>query len=154
MKYPLLLGALIGITNIIPYFGPIFGAIPAALIAASISVKMIIIVVVIVLVLQFLEGNILSPLIIGKSLHMHPIFIMFALLVGGEVGGVIGLIIAVPILAVIKVSVIHARIHFKNNPSIRLKIGRYPLTNENLVNIIQYICFIFTRELVEGSSTL
>ena len=117
MKYPLLLGALIGITNIIPYFGPIFGAIPAAMIAASISVKMIIIVVVIVLVLQFLEGNILSPLIIGKSLHMHPIFIMFALLVGGEVGGVIGLIIAVPILAIVKVFVIHARIHFKNNPT-------------------------------------
>ena len=58
MKYPLLLGFIIGITNIIPYFGPIIGAIPAVLIAITISVKMVIVVVVIVLLLQFLEGNI------------------------------------------------------------------------------------------------
>ena len=118
MKYPLLLGMLIGITNVIPYFGPIFGAIPALIIASTISVKMMIISVVIIFVLQFVEGNILSPLIVGKSLHMHPLIIMFALLIGGEAGGVLGLIIAVPILAVIKVSLVHARTHFgkRKNP--------------------------------------
>ncbi|WP_419881484.1 AI-2E family transporter [Peribacillus sp. B-H-3] len=112
IKYPLLLGIIIGITNVIPYFGPIFGAVPAVLIAASMSVKMMIFVILIVLVLQFLEGNILSPLIVGKSLHMHPIFIMVALLIGGEISGVFGMILAVPILAVIKVFVLHARYHF------------------------------------------
>ncbi len=60
---------------------------------------MVIYVVIIVVVLQFLEGNILSPLIVGKSLHMHPLFIMGALIIGGEVGGVIGMIVAVPVLA-------------------------------------------------------
>ncbi|RFU65808.1 AI-2E family transporter [Peribacillus glennii] len=112
MDYPLVLGTIIGITNIIPYFGPIIGAVPAGIIAASVSFKMVMITLVIVFILQFLEGNILSPLIVGKSLHMHPLFIILALLAGGEIGGVAGLIVAVPILAVIKVCMIHARSHF------------------------------------------
>jgi predicted PurR-regulated permease PerM len=112
MRYPLLLGTIIGITNIIPYFGPFFGAVPAIIIAATISLKMVMIVAIIIFTLQFLEGNILSPLIVGKSLHMHPIVIMFALLVGGEAGGVLGLILAVPILAVLKVTILHAKAHF------------------------------------------
>ncbi|MBY0123891.1 AI-2E family transporter [Bacillus sp. S/N-304-OC-R1] len=117
MKYPLLLGFIIGLTNVIPYFGAFFGAIPAVIIASTISIKMIIISVIIVFVLQFFEGNILSPLIVGKSLDMHPLVIMFALLAGGEAGGVIGLIIAVPVLAVIKVSLVHARSHFIKGPN-------------------------------------
>ncbi|QED48736.1 AI-2E family transporter [Cytobacillus dafuensis] len=112
LKYSLLLGFIIGLTNVIPYFGPIFGAIPAIIVASTISIKMVIISICIVAVLQFLEGNILSPLIVGKSLDMHPLVIMFALLAGGEAGGIIGLIIAVPILAVIKVSLVHAKSHF------------------------------------------
>ncbi|PLS15602.1 AI-2E family transporter [Bacillus sp. M6-12] len=111
MKYPLLLGIIIGITNVIPYFGPFFGAIPAAAIAAAYSPKMVLVVVAIILVLQFLEGNILSPLIVGKSLHMHPLFILFALLTGGKVGGVFGMIAAVPLLAIMKAALLHSRIH-------------------------------------------
>ncbi|MFJ7748007.1 AI-2E family transporter [Peribacillus sp. NPDC097295] len=118
MEYPLLLGAIIGVTNVIPYFGPIIGAIPAVIIAATISVKMVIIIVVIVVILQFLEGNILSPLIVGKSLHMHPLFIMFALLAGGEVGGILGMVLSIPILAVLKVSIQHARVHFRKKPAL------------------------------------
>jgi predicted PurR-regulated permease PerM len=112
MKYPLLLGFIVGITNIIPYFGPIIALIPTLMIAATMSVKMVITAIIIVAVLQFTEGNILSPLIVGKSLHMHPLMIMFALLAGGEIGGVLGLILGVPILAIIKVSLVHARDHF------------------------------------------
>jgi predicted PurR-regulated permease PerM len=115
MRYPLLLGTIIGVTNVIPYFGPIIGAVPAVIIASALSVKMVVITIGIIIVLQFLEGNILSPLIVGKSLHMHPLLIMLALLAGGEAGGILGLIIAVPILAVIKVSMIHAKKHFSKN---------------------------------------
>lgn len=111
MRYPLLLGFIIGVTNVIPYFGPIFGAIPAVIIGATVSVKMVITSLVIIFLLQFLEGNILSPFIVGKSLHMHPMLIMFALLVGGEIGGILGLIIAVPVLSVAKVAIIHGKIH-------------------------------------------
>ncbi|BCB04931.1 AI-2E family transporter [Bacillus sp. KH172YL63] len=112
MKYPLILGLIIGVTNVIPYFGPIIGAVPAVLVASTISLDMVMYVVIMVVVLQFLEGNILSPLIVGKSLHMHPLFIMAALILGGEVGGVIGMIVAVPILAVVKVAILHGRTHF------------------------------------------
>ena len=117
MPYPLLLGVIIGITNIIPYFGPVIGAVPAVAIAASLSLKMVLIVAGIVLLLQFLEGNILSPLIVGKSLHMHPVFIMFALLAGGEIAGLPGMIFAVPLLAVFKVFLLHARSHFGKQAS-------------------------------------
>lgn len=109
MSYPLILGTTIGITNIIPYFGPIIGAIPAIIVASTISVKMIIIVIIIILVLQFLEGNVLSPFIVGKSLHMHPVIIILALVVGEEIGGVIGLIVAVPVLAVLRVVLFHVK---------------------------------------------
>lgn len=117
MKYPLLLGGIIGITNVIPYFGPIIGAVPAVILAATVSVKMVIMVVIIVFVLQFLEGNVLSPLIVGKSLHMHPLFIMLALLAGGEIGGVIGMVLSIPVLAVVKVFILHARVHFRKRPT-------------------------------------
>ncbi|CAG9619429.1 AI-2E family transporter [Sutcliffiella rhizosphaerae] len=112
MKYPMVLGAIIGVTNVIPYFGPIIGAFPAVIIAATISVKMVIIVIVIIFSLQFIEGNILSPLIVGKSLHIHPVFIILALLIGGEVAGVVGLILAVPVFAVLKVTLTHVSAHF------------------------------------------
>lgn len=109
LRYPLLLGFIVGITDVIPYFGAIIGALPAVIIAATVSVKLVIITIVIILVLQFLEGNILSPYIFGRSLHMHPLLIMLAITAGGEIGGVIGLIIAVPSLVVLKVAVIHAK---------------------------------------------
>jgi predicted PurR-regulated permease PerM len=112
LKYSLILGLIVGVTNVIPYFGPIIGAVPAVVIAATSSVKLVLITVVIVFGLQFLEGNILSPMIVGKSLHMHPLIIMMALTAGGEAGGILGLILAVPILVVIKVAIIHWKNHF------------------------------------------
>jgi len=111
MDYPLLLGFIIGATNIIPYFGPIIGAVPSVILAATVSLKMVLIVSAIIFFLQFLEGNILSPLIVGKSLHMHPLVIMFALFAGGEIAGVLGLIVAVPLLAVLKVALLHWKEH-------------------------------------------
>ncbi|MFE7063003.1 AI-2E family transporter [Sutcliffiella sp. NPDC057660] len=112
MRYPLVLGVIIGITNIIPYFGPVIGAFPAIIIAATISVKMVFLVIIIIFGLQFVEGNILSPLIVGKSLHIHPVLIILALLIGGEIAGVVGLILAVPVFAVLKVTITHISSHF------------------------------------------
>jgi predicted PurR-regulated permease PerM len=112
MKYPILLGAVIGITDIIPYFGPFIGAGPAVIIAATISGKFVVYVIIVIFVLQFLEGNLLSPFIVGRSLHMHPLFIILALLLGESFGGVIGLILAVPLMAVIRVLIIHLKNHF------------------------------------------
>lgn len=112
LKYALLLGFIIGITNVIPYFGPIIGAFPAVMIAATTSTKMVIITLIVIFVLQFVEGNLLGPIIVGKTLQMHPLVIMLALLIGGELGGIVGLILIVPLFAIMKVAMIHARNHF------------------------------------------
>ncbi|HEY4551708.1 MAG TPA: AI-2E family transporter [Bacillaceae bacterium] len=111
LQYPVMLGAIIAFTNIIPYFGPVIGAVPVLAIALLSSVKQAVIAVIIVFSLQFLEGNILSPYIVGKSINMHPLFIIGALLAGGEAAGIVGMVVAVPILAVVKVALIHSRDH-------------------------------------------
>lgn len=113
INYPLILGVIIGVTNIIPYFGPIIGAIPAIIVATTISGKMVLIVIIIILLLQFLEGNILGPLIVGKSLHMHPVVIIIALLVGEEIAGIVGMILAVPVLAILKEIVFHVKLNIE-----------------------------------------
>ncbi|KMY54840.1 membrane protein [Bacillus sp. FJAT-27231] len=102
LKYAILLGLIIGITNVIPYFGPIIGAVPAVFVALTMSGQMALYTAIIVLILQFIEGNVLSPWIVGKSVHLHPLFIIGALLLGGEAGGVLGLIVAVPVLIIFK----------------------------------------------------
>lgn len=109
LKYPLLLGIIVGVTDIIPYFGPVLGAIPALMIAATVSTKLVIKTTITIIILQFVESNILSPYIVGKSLRMHPVVIMFALLVGGEVAGVVGLLLSVPILAVVRTIIVHVK---------------------------------------------
>ncbi|GGE74974.1 AI-2E family transporter [Priestia taiwanensis] len=109
IPYPLLLGIIIGVTDIIPYFGPIIGAVPAILIASTVSTNMIITVIIVIVILQFVESNILGPYIVGKSIHMHPVLIMLALIVGGEIGGIVGMILAIPCLAIIKVIYIQTK---------------------------------------------
>lgn len=107
MPYPLLLASVVAIFNIVPYLGPYLGAAPAVVMAATVSVKMMIFVVVVNTVVQVLEGNVISPQVVGKSLHMHPLTIIFVLLVGGELAGIVGLILGVPFFAAFKVVLQH-----------------------------------------------
>lgn len=112
MPYALLLASIVAVFNIIPYLGPFFGAAPAIIMASTISMKMVLFVVLVNLVVQMLESNVISPQVVGRTLHMHPLFIIFALLVGGEVAGVVGLILAVPFFAVLKVIIQHIFIYY------------------------------------------
>ncbi|MFP7493540.1 AI-2E family transporter [Terribacillus saccharophilus] len=105
LPYSLILALLVGATNIIPYFGPIIGAIPAILVGLTISPNTALLAGFTVFVIQLIEGNLLSPFIVGKSIHIHPLLIIFALLVGGELGGIIGMIVAVPVLTILKACV-------------------------------------------------
>ncbi|MFS1513815.1 AI-2E family transporter [Chengkuizengella sp. SCS-71B] len=107
MPYALLLASVVAVFNIIPYLGPFFGAAPAIIMAATISFKMVLFVAIVNIIVQILEGNVISPQIVGRTLHLHPMSIIFALLVGGELAGVVGLILAVPVFAVMKVIVHH-----------------------------------------------
>lgn len=107
VKYSLLLAIIMGLTNIIPYFGPIIGAIPAVTIAFTDSVKLVIFVVLAILGIQLIEGNLLSPYIVGRSVNIHPIAIIFALLLGAQMSGVLGMVIAVPFLTILKAIAVH-----------------------------------------------
>lgn len=102
LKYALLLASMMGIMNMIPYFGPIIGTIPAAAIAMTTSWNLVIIVLITTIVVQILEGSFLSPYVMGKNVKVHPIIIIFTLLVGAEIGGIIGMIIAVPTITILK----------------------------------------------------
>ena len=107
VPYALLLALLLGLTNLIPYFGPIIGAIPAVMIAYTTSGQLVFYVIIWILIIQIVEGNLLSPYIVGKSINIHPIAIIFVLLLGGELFGIAGMILAVPVLTILKVIVSH-----------------------------------------------
>jgi len=103
MDFPVLIGALVGVTNIIPYFGAIISAIPALLLALTKSKWLALYVLGLIVLIQQIEGNILSPRILGDSVGLHPLVIIFALLAGGQLWGFIGLLVAVPLAAMLKV---------------------------------------------------
>jgi len=117
MPYALLLASIVAVFNIIPYLGPFFGAAPAIIMASTISIKMVLLVVAVNMAVQILEGNVISPQVVGRTLHMHPLLIIFALLVGGELAGIVGLILAVPFFAVMKVIIQHIFLYYVRKPT-------------------------------------
>ncbi|MDB4866588.1 MAG: family transporter [Cohnella sp.] len=107
MPYPLLMAGFVSLFEIIPYLGPFLGALPALIMATTISWKMVLLVVIVNMVCQNLESNVISPQVVGRSMQMHPLTIIFVLLVGGELAGVIGMILAVPFYAALRVIAQH-----------------------------------------------
>lgn len=106
--FALLVGLIAGIGNFVPYFGPILGAIPAVLIilvtpewATGTGVLSVIAVFMIV---QAIETIFVYPVAVGNSVNIHPLIIIFALLVGGELAGILGMIVVIPLVAIIKVT--------------------------------------------------
>lgn len=102
LPYALLLALVVAITNIIPYVGPIIGAAPAFIIALFDSPWQALLVVIVATIAQQAEGNFLSPLILGKSLDIHPATVIILLLASGNIAGIIGMVLAVPTYAVTK----------------------------------------------------
>ena len=101
MPYTTLVSFIIAITNIIPFFGPFIGAVPSIIIIFLVSPIKALWFILIVFVIQQIDGNIIGPKILGDSLGISAFWILFALLVTGKVLGVIGLIIGVPVFAII-----------------------------------------------------
>lgn len=99
-EYPLLISCIIGITNIIPFFGPFIGAIPSALLILMVNPMQCIYFLIFVLILQQIDGNILGPKILGDSTGLSSFWVMFAILVGGGLFGFVGMIIGIPIFAI------------------------------------------------------
>lgn len=101
LPYALIISLIVGITNMIPYFGPFIGAIPGILILLIISPKSSLIFAVLILAIQQLDGSVIGPKILGKSTGLQPISIIFAITVGGAIAGVLGMFLGVPIVAVL-----------------------------------------------------
>ncbi len=89
------------ITNIIPYVGPFLGAAPAVIVGFMDSPAKALFAIIVVVIVQQLDGNLLSPLVIGKRLNTHPLTIILLLIGAGSFGG-FGMILAVPVYAVVK----------------------------------------------------
>lgn len=102
MPYSLLFSIVISLTNIIPFIGPYIGGVPAVLVALSINIKFAITITIIVILLQFIESSFIHPLIMSKSLNLHPISIIISLIIFGYLFGVIGMLISTPLLSIIK----------------------------------------------------
>lgn len=102
IPYALIISILVGVTNVIPYFGPFIGAIPSVVITLFTGgIWSALFVLIFILILQQIDGNIIGPKIIGDSTGLGPFWIIFAITIGGALAGVIGMFIAVPIFAVI-----------------------------------------------------
>lgn len=101
IPYASLFALIMGITNMIPYFGPFIGAVPILLITITWNYKMVIPVTIAIVLLQQFDGIILGPKILGDSIGIKPISIIFAILVGGGLFGVYGMFLGAPVYAVI-----------------------------------------------------
>ena len=101
MPYTLLISVVIGITNIIPFFGPFIGAIPSFIIILFVSPTKALIFLILIFIIQQIDGNIIGPKILGDSIGISAFWILFALLVAGKILGLVGMIIGVPLFAII-----------------------------------------------------
>ena len=101
MPFTPLISVIVGITNIIPFFGPFIGAIPSAFIIFIAEPKMTIWFVLMILVIQQIDGNIIGPKILGSSTGLTSLAVLIAIMIGGGFFGVAGMILGVPAAAVI-----------------------------------------------------
>ncbi|WP_066637770.1 AI-2E family transporter [Desulfolucanica intricata] len=108
IEFALILGIIAGLTELIPYFGPVIGALPALVLAFLKSQWLVLKVIIVVLIIHQLEANIISPKILGDRVGLHPLTIIIVILAGGQLGGIMGLLIAVPVAAILKVFIIFA----------------------------------------------
>ncbi|MGG1679217.1 AI-2E family transporter [Neobacillus sp. NRS-1170] len=107
LDYSLLVAIVAMFTNVVPFLGPIMAIIPALVIASLDSPMMIIKVLLVMILVQQIEGHIISPQVMGRKLEIHPLTIISLLLAAGSIGGVLALILAVPVYAVLKVVAHH-----------------------------------------------
>ena len=99
LDFALLISVFIGITNIIPVFGPFIGAIPSIFILLLIDPIQAVIFCVLILVIQQLDGNFIGPKILGSSVGISALWILFSIVVGGDLFGLVGMVVGVPVFA-------------------------------------------------------
>lgn len=120
IEYPLLISVIVGVTNIIPFFGPFIGAIPSALILLLVNPLSALWFLVFIVILQQLDGNLIGPFILGDYVGMSPFWIMLSILIGGGLFGFAGMLLSVPLCALVYSIVrviMEARLRRRNLPT-------------------------------------
>ncbi|MDZ7265144.1 MAG: AI-2E family transporter [candidate division KSB1 bacterium] len=107
IPYFFIIGVIAGLANMIPYFGPIVGALPGVIVAIveTGSMESVIGVIVAFALIQLLDNVLFSPVIVSKSVQVHPLLVILVILIGGNIAGILGMLVAVPIFAVAQVFV-------------------------------------------------
>ena len=101
MPYAMLVSVIVGVTNVIPFFGPYIGAIPSAILVLTESPFKCIIFIIFIIVLQQIDGNVIGPKILGDKIGISSFWILFSILFFGSYWGVIGMIVGVPIFGLV-----------------------------------------------------
>lgn len=120
MPYIMIISMIVGITNIIPIFGPFIGAIPGTILVLIASPRKAIWFVIFIIALQQLDGNIIGPKILGSKIGLSPFWMLFSIIVFGSMFGIIGMIVGVPLFAVVYdliTSYVNSRLKEKNMPT-------------------------------------
>ena len=115
VPYALVLGALVSVLAIIPYLGAWISGIVAVIVALTVSPTTALLTALLFLGIQQLEGNFLTPKIQGDTLHVHPVLVFLAVIIGGGLGGIPGVIVSVPTLAVLRVLFDFFRVRLKTD---------------------------------------
>jgi predicted PurR-regulated permease PerM len=115
-RYALFFGAFFGLMELIPYVGPVLGSLPPLLVALFSNPLMALWVLLLFLAIQQIEGHIVAPQIFGHSLRINPLLVILALLVGGELYGILGALVALPLAAVVRETVVYLRAHVVLEP--------------------------------------
>lgn len=101
LPYIALVSMIVGVTNVIPFFGPYIGAVPSAILILLAEPKKGLIFIVFIILLQQLDGNVIGPKILGESTGLTPFWVVFSILLGGGLFGLVGMLVGVPTFAVI-----------------------------------------------------
>ena len=101
MPYIALVSVIVGVTNVIPFFGPYIGMIPSTILIMLVDFKKGVIVLIFIIILQQLDGNVIGPKILGKSTGLSAFWVVFSVMFFGKLWGIIGMLIGVPVFGVI-----------------------------------------------------
>ncbi|MBD3393145.1 MAG: AI-2E family transporter [Chitinivibrionales bacterium] len=116
LPYAIVIGIIAGLGNLIPYLGPIIGFLPAFFVVLvspeGLTMWMLAKVIGVFALVQFIEGTFIYPIAVGKSVDLHPLVVIIGITVGGQLGGILGMLIAIPVISVAKVSleVLHSNL--------------------------------------------
>ena len=108
LNYPILMGSVAGVTNLIPYIGPFAGVVPAFLVAVTQTndLRLILPIIIVNVVVQAIDNIIVQPLCFAKSVDMHPLTVIVVCIVGGQLMGILGMLLAIPLYVILKVTAI------------------------------------------------